>query len=101
MSIGGTLNAGYPSHRNGQTCSSCVSSYVITDLKKRLLELERANNALTEKIQELSVPPTNSYPAVSPQLQTKQASTERLVEIIPRLENRISELEREIVKNIK
>ncbi len=79
-----------------------TESQFITDLKKRLLELERANDALTEKIQELFPPATTDpHPAESPQLQTKQPSTERLVEMIERLQNRISELEREIIKKRK
>lgn len=76
---------------------------VIADLRKRLLDLEQANAALTDRIHALSVTPipSDSHGALSTQFQTKPESTERLVEMIQRLENRISELEREIVKNRK
>lgn len=80
-----------------------VESRAITDLKQRLLELERANAVLTEKIQNSSVPtvPSNSLPAAPSQSQTKQTSTERLLEMIQRLERRISEMERDITKSKK
>ncbi|MGQ0556417.1 MAG: hypothetical protein ACT4PN_10815 [Nitrospiraceae bacterium] len=78
-----------------------VERQVITDLKKRLVELERANAILIEKIQNSSVTaiPSNLSPTAPPQSQTEQGSLERLLEVIQRLENRISEMEREIAKS--
>lgn len=80
-----------------------IERQVITDLKKRLLELERANAVLTEKIQNSSVTaiPSDPPPVAPPQSQTEQASMERLLEVIRHLENRISEMEREITNGKK
>lgn len=65
-----------------------AESQAIADLRKRLAELERPNADLTDKVRSPSVAPS--------QFQTEQVSTEKILEVIQRLENRIAEMEQRL-----
>ncbi len=67
-----------------------AESQAIADLRKRLAGLERANADLTDKGRSASDAPHSAAPS---QYQTEQASTDKLLEAIQRLENRIAEME--------
>ena len=75
-----------------------VESQAITNLKKRLLDLEQKNAVLSETIHNLPITsiPSNNHSARSSQRQTQQVSPEKLVEIMEGLKNRIAELEQQI-----
>jgi hypothetical protein len=75
-----------------------VESQAITNLKKRLLDLEQKNAVLSETIHNLPITsiPSNNHSARSSQRQTQQVSPEKLVEIMEGLKNRIAELEQQL-----
>lgn len=86
-----------------QAATPRIENQAIADLKRRLVELEQKNAVLEKEIH--NSPGISGHPdpqtAPQPQPQAERVSTERLFEIIHRLENRILEMERELDKNRK
>ncbi len=75
-----------------------IESQAITNLKKRLLDLEQKNAVLSETIHNLPITsiPSNNHSARPSLRQPQQVSPEKLVEIMEGLKNRIAELEQQL-----